>query len=307
MAINEVYVFGDSFMYGEETYQHHFDQSEFLQTVASVVDRKEIKLNDMGMPEPNFDNRERNLYMKFMADIKARPDTPGPNYYSIGNLLATELNVPCHNLAYPGNSNNIILKDFIYNLDNINKNTLILVGISDPKRKSYYNMNVDQINKDRHCSTSCWSHIHSNRDFQKYIDLDYLFGDDATAQVLQTYAYVMTIKSLANRNGCSEIYFIDPFNYFCPNKYHPDIPWRFIQEKSTDTKLLDEYAHNKLLEQIKKELSALFIRGFDYVFESVQNDRLPVQCLNGHYSKYTYKKYIDAILLPLIRKDITKC
>ena len=71
--------------------------------------------------------------------------------------------------------------------------------------------------KVKNYTTSCWSHIQRNKDFQKYRDLDFVFGDDTTAQVLQTYAYVSTMKTLANEKGCNNIFFIDPFNQILAN------------------------------------------------------------------------------------------
>ena len=300
MAFSDLFVFGDSFMYGEETYQHHFEQKHFLRSVAKAIGRKELLLDQMGIPSPDFNNKERNIYLKFISDIKTHPDTPRPDYYSVGNLLAKELDIPCYNFAMNGNSNNTIFKDFLDQLDIINENSIVIVGVTEPNRKSYYSMHLEKENKVKNYSTSCWSHIQGNKDFQKYRDLDFVFGDDTTAQVLQTYAYISTMKTLANEKGCDNIFFIDPFNYFCPNKYHPNIPWHFIKEKSLDVDLLEEYAHHNLLEKLKQELHKLFIKGFSYVFEPVQSENLSVQCLNGHYSKYTYEKYTKDILLPLV-------
>ena len=73
-----------------------------------------------------------------------------------------------------------------------------------------------------------------------------------------------------------------------------------IKEKSLDVDQLEEYAHHNLLEILKQEQHKLFIKGFSYVFEPVQSENLSVQCLNGHYSKYTYEKYTKDILLPLV-------
>ena len=79
-----------------------------------------------------------------------------------------------------------------------------------------------------------------------------------------------------------------------------EIKKSIIKEKSLDVDLLEEYAHHNLLEKLKQELHKLFVKGFSYVFEPVQSENLSVQCLNGHYSKYTYEKYTKDILLPLV-------
>ena len=50
MAFSDLFVFGDSFMYGEETYQHHFEQKHFLRSVAKAIGRKELLLDQMGIP-----------------------------------------------------------------------------------------------------------------------------------------------------------------------------------------------------------------------------------------------------------------
>ena len=42
--------------------------------------------------------------------------------------------------------------------------------------------------------------------------------------------------------------------------------------------------------------------GISEVFEQVEADGNPIQCIGGHYSRYTYEKYVDQVILPELNK-----
>ena len=284
---DKLFVFGDSFMYGEESHQHEFEQQQFIKDASSAVGRT-IKLDKNGVPATPFTAAETNKYIKFINEMIPKSGVH-PNDNSIGALLSKQLNIPMLMHAQSGNSNNTIYKTFIDCLPDMTENSLVIFGISQTTRKSYYEGDWIERHKYKHV-TSCWADVTSKPSWEKYQELDIMFGDDATARVLQTYSYVTSAKSLCP----GKILFIDPFHQFCDNKYHPDIPLNYVRSNSFDFK---NYKHHNLLDHLEKEFKNLFCYGISKVFEEVESDGYPIQCINGHYSKYTYEKYVEQIIL----------
>ena len=289
--VDKVFIFGDSFMYGEESHQHTIDQNIFLQKASEAIGRK-FELNKDGIPTQPFSSIENTKYISFINQLY-KDINVHPNDNSIGVLLAKELNVPYVMKALSGNSNNTIFKTFIDCLPDMTKDSLVVFGISQPNRKSYYEGEWVERHPAKHV-TSCWSDVTDQSGWDKFEKLDLIFGDDATAQVLQTYSIVKTVQSLC---PC-KILFIDPFHQFCDNKYHPDIPKNFVKKWSDDW---EKYNHKSLLNFLEKEFKSLFTYGISEVFEEVTNDGHHIQCVNGHYSLYTYKKYVERVLLDAIQ------
>ena len=50
---DKVFIFGDSFMYGEESHIHTLDQEKFMNDLNKVIGR-EVKLNKDGIPVKPF-------------------------------------------------------------------------------------------------------------------------------------------------------------------------------------------------------------------------------------------------------------
>ena len=107
---------------------------------------------------------------------------------------------------------------------------------------------------------------------------------------VSTYSFVTSVKQLS---PCP-VLLIDPFHNFCDNKYHPNVPWHYVEKYTDDW---ENYNHKKLLEYLEKEFKSLFAYGISEVFEEVTADGLPLHCINGHYSKYVYERYVDKVLL----------
>ena len=61
--IDKIFVFGDSFMYGEESHQHEFEQQQFLKDASSAVGRT-IVLDINGVPTKPFSSKEMTKYIK---------------------------------------------------------------------------------------------------------------------------------------------------------------------------------------------------------------------------------------------------
>lgn len=286
MDIDKIFVFGDSFMYGEESHQHEFDQEDLVIKASEVIGRK-IELDKNGVPTKPFNNKESSLYIKFINDLIKQ--SVHPNYYSIGCILGRKLGVNVEIHALSGNSNNTIYKTFIDQLPNMTEKSLVIFGISQTTRKSYYEGDWVERHKYKHV-TSCWADVNTKPGWEQYQELEMVFGDDATARVLQTYSYLTSAKSICP----GKILFIDPFHQFCDNKYHPDVPHNYVKSNSLDFK---NYKHHQLLDYLQQQFKNIFCYGISEVFEEVEKAGYPIQCINGHYSKYTYEKYVQRVLL----------
>ena len=292
---DKVFIFGDSFMYGEESHIHTLDQEKFMNDLNKVIGR-EVKLNKDGIPVKPFNAKEQAKYVEFINDMIGKIYTH-PTDNSIGALLAKKLNVQYIMKALSGNSNNTIYKTFLDKLPLMTADSIVIYGLTEPSRKSYYE--GPSIARHPHgYVTSCWRDITELSGWNKYQEMDLMFGDDATSRVLQTYSYITSAKALCP----GKVFFIDPFHHFCDNKYHPDIPKNYIRRHSLDydgdvMNFENNYRHLDLIKYLEKQLKDIVCYGISEVFEEVADEGNPIQCINGHYSKYVYERYVDKVLL----------
>ena len=285
--VDNVFIFGDSFMYGEESEQHEFDQEQFLQEMAEVIGRPVVKLTKTGRPSTALNAKEIEKYKEWFINKCCKAGLT-PQYNSIGAMIARKVNAPYVMKALSGNSNNSIYKTFLDCLPDMTSDSLVVFGISQPNRKTYYDKWTAG-HQSTHI-TNCWATIDSQKDYIKFTELDMMYGDDVTAQVLSTYSFITSVKQLS---PCP-VLLIDPFHNFCDNKYHPDVPWDYVKKYTDDW---DNYNHKKLLEYLEKEFKNLFTYGISEVFEEVTDNGYPLHCINGHYSKYVYELYVDKVLM----------
>ena len=59
----------------------------------------------------------------------------------------------------------------------------------------------------------------------------------------------------------------------------------------------NNYRHLDLIKYLEKQLKDIVCYGISEVFEEVADEGNPIQCINGHYSKYVYERYVDKVLL----------
>lgn len=57
------------------------------------------------------------------------------------------------------------------------------------------------------------------------------------------------------------------------------------------------FSLHQLLDYLQQQFKNIFCYGISEVFEEVEKAGYPIQCINGHYSKYTYEKYVQRVLL----------
>jgi hypothetical protein len=65
---DKVFIFGDSFMYGEESEQHEFNQDDFVQEMAEVIGRPVVKLNEIGRPSTALNAKETAKYKEWFIN-----------------------------------------------------------------------------------------------------------------------------------------------------------------------------------------------------------------------------------------------
>lgn len=277
--IKDVLVFGDSFMYGQETNYTKFVNNkdfhtQFKQaTGADFVFVTEAK--DSGRVRMKYNHD----WYKFLETLD--PDVKeNCNSNSIGNVLADKLNVSCTNLAMCGSSNNFILYKVIDNLSKINKDSLVICGLTSLTRKSLYQNKFDTNSA---FITNLNPHIQQHKDLEKYQLLDLEIGNDYTALILETFAYMKAIVQMVEQQQ-AKVVFIDTFNVFDNIKDQVDV----------------EYKHNHILDKINKYTEPTMAPSISNTFESIDDRKLYRYCPGGHYSSEVYQEYVNSQLIPYL-------
>ena len=290
--IKEVVIFGDSFMFGHETNYVNYVNNKDFKTKFKEATGSDFVQHTQGELSGRVNIKDNSIWFNFLKDIST-DEKKECNERSIGNILASKLDVPCSNHALNGSSNNIIFYKVIEKLFKINKGTLVICGITAPTRKSYYQ---NPWQPELETITSMNSNVQSHKDLKKYRLLDLELGNDSTALVLETFAYMRAIIQLVISKGASLV-FVDPMNNFSKDIWHSGKSFEYIKDS------LDEsiyYPHNKLLDLVDMHIAPTMAPGFPDAFKSIDDNKLYRYCPGGHYSPELYKEYVDSQLIPYL-------
>ena len=130
-----------------------------------------------------------------------------------------------------GSSNNFILYKVIDNLSKINKDSQVIWTYFVDYEK-LYQISLIPIWV---FITNLNPHIQQHKDLEKYQLLDLEIGNDYTALILETFAYMKAIVQMVEQQQ-AKVVFIDTFNVFDNIKDQVDV----------------EYKHNHILDKINK-------------------------------------------------------
>ncbi len=291
--VKDIIVFGDSFMYGHETnYTNFVNNKDFHKQFkeATGSEFKQITENgDSGKVRMNYNNYK---WFTFLETLDPN-EKENCNANSIGNVLASKLDVPCSNHALNGSSNNIIFYKVIEQLYRINKGTLVICGITAPTRKSYYQ---NPWQPEAGYITSMNSFVQGHTDLKKYKLLDLELGNDSTALVLETFAYMRAIIQLVVSRG-ADLVFVDPMNNFSKDVWHSGKSFNYIKG-SLDESIF--YQHHNILDTVDQYITPTMAPGFCDAFKNLDKYNINRHCPGGHYSAELYKEYVDSQLIPYL-------
>ena len=296
--IDKVITFGDSFMYGHETNYKDLIDDNF---------EKQYKKN-VGIKFEQFDNhhpragacisltpKQVQKWYLFLHGLD-KNQKENCNKYSIGNVLADKLNVEARNYATCGSSNNFIFYNVINKLHEIDNNTLVVCGLTDPSRISRYE-NIYQPELKHITNMNSFMQSHKNQ--EKYQLLDLELGNDHTALALQTFAYTRAIVNLV-RTKQAKVVFVDPFNTWINDVYHSGKSFEYVKEFLQKE---ESYRHHYVLDIVDSFNHNIFAPGIPNVFQLLQQKKQNKFCPGGHYSKELYLEYVNTQLLPYLEKN----
>ena len=295
--IKNIVVFGDSFMYGHETNYRQFVNDEFKEKFKEKVGRKFDRLgfDHVRSGQIKMNLEQITLWFDLLASLDEN-QTDNCNYNSIGNILANKLNIPVKNHAVCGCSNNYIFYKVIQYLSEINKNTLVICGLTEPNRTSKYENRYQPELK--FIGNTNW-YLQNHKDREKYDLLNLEFGDDYTALTIQTFSYIRAIINLVESKQ-AKVVFIDPFHKWIPDKFHSGISFDFVKDFLDNE---SNYQHHDVLNIIDSfNHDNLFSPGIANVFTVLEKKKIYKYCPGGHYSRELYAEYVDSQLMPFLEK-----
>ena len=290
--IKDVIVFGDSFMYGHETnYVNFVNNDNFHKDFKEAIGTEFIQVTEKGDSGKVRMKHNLDWYM-FLNKLDSN-EKENCNINSIGNVLADKLNVPCTNNASNGSSNNLIFYKVIEELHTITRNSLVICGLTSPTRKTLYQ---NHWQPEAGVITNMNSYIQKHKDLEQYQLLDLEMGNDHTALVIETFAYMRAIIQLVIARGANLV-FVDPMNNFSEDVWHSGKSFDYIKD------MLDEsiyYQHNSVLDKIDNHIKPTVAPGFCNAFKNIDDKKLYRHCPGGHYSPELYKEYVDSQLIPYL-------
>lgn len=296
--INKVITFGDSFMYGHETNYNDLIDDNFATQYKKKVG---VKFEQFDSNHPRSGQHKKltpkqiQSWFLLLHELD-KNEKENCNKNSIGNVLANKLNVETRNYAVCGNSNNFMFYTVVERLHEIDSNTLVVCGLTEPRRISRYENIYEP--KLRHITNMNWF-MQSHKDQEKYQLLDLELGNDQTAQVLQTFAYTRAIVNLV-RTKKAKVVFVDPFNIWVNDVYHSGKSFEYVKDFLHDE---ESYRHHRVLDIIDSFNHHAFAPGIPNVFLSLEQQKQNKFCPGGHYSKELYVEYVDTQLLPYLEEN----
>lgn len=288
--IDSVWIFGDSYMYGQELPFHDPAlRKQLLDSLGNpVLDSAELlsepitqKLFDrMSQVEKSIDN-----YAMLC------------NQHSMGGYLAGRLGVPCINRARGGYSNDAIMAELINNRSKITADSLVIVGMTYPARETQL------CRQDGQGYIACFNNYSAfakDRQHEQYLSLSTQFGNDMLTKYLHATNHVSRIRELLL--GIQHVV-IDPVNIYrsSPEITDPIRPWDNHGDPigSTIGAIEEAVMHSAVLDCIRTYFdTTLFEHTLNHAMQAVRASGARYMELGGHPTKACHDWFVDHCLWP---------
>ena len=223
--------------------------------------------------------------------------------YTFSKLAQLELNIPYYaNYAYGGYSNNATLATLIQHLDEIDDNTLVVVGITYPYRKTRLGVHWD--GDKFKCSSPAKesSHINNIKDFEMLLE----FSDDILSCYVNAHGFVSSIKDILQGK---KYIIIDSVSQYIAK---PNLPQDSEIELAIDENIIETKIKRAEEELLNPEIVEYLEQWFkDNLFEhsiSESMSRLYTEgkryrCVLTHPNHLAHKYFADDYFIPWIKQQ----
>lgn len=305
--LKKLFTFGDSYMYGTELPQAVIpDFDKLLETklkkpgligpdgrVPFGVSNEEIRNAAHSLERDNVKNYEQLAHSLSMSGIVH-------DHYNFDEY---------HNLAWGGNSYAAIMTTLLNNIEQIDSESIVIVGATYPLRTSRFTVKKnDNIGPSMLENHNNYSHVTKNESHNTYVELSLEFSDDLLVEYINAMTYILAIDSMLEKSGCKYI-IIDPLNILresseLDGKIRKG--WRFtdnIRRVLENNDEWDAIRQVKLIYNVQQKLNNYL---FDYtlhhsIYALTQMDEI-THCVLGHPNARCHKHFAETYLIPYIDK-----
>ena len=257
MMYSDIFIFGDSFMAGDEL------ATDTITDIKSVLSKQ--------FPKETFEIHNTGLLLlqkiKNLAEVMNFIDSYTNEYFnknadqecrnlSFGNKLANKLGIPAHNYASGGASFVRILDSIMLHIDEIHaaKRPLVLVGLTGVDRPSKFMKDFEygSTKTNIHTTILSFSNPHATggykRRLEEYKMLNLEFGDDSLSKIYHKLAFALSYKELLKNidhvlfDNVSDIINTEKyFSYYCSHVFYDNLTpddFRITQANNARNSLL---------------------------------------------------------------------
>lgn len=202
----------------------------------------------------------------------------------LGNLL----NIPVTNFGRPGNSNNATLNVIINNLDLVDKDTLVIIGLASIYRTTrfleYY--------------VQCYNTgVFKTKEHAKWAELGLDWDDDPLSKLSFLMQFIISVREILPTHN---IIFMDHYSiYITNNKIKKNLVDEWIRGSGYDESLW----HKKHIEFIQSFFDKNIFTGTFAELWATRNDIEYKRCVLNHPSKDLHSILAKEYLLPYIKEQ----
>lgn len=295
--INKVLVFGDSYMFGSELPCADPDIRPKVDRLFSGIQRDHTGAIPEKLWNPSY-------FVDFAELVGEIPDyNERCHRYCMGGYLANKLSVGYENHSIGGYSNDAIMAELMLRSDQLDGNTLVLVGITYPDRTT----RLDVRSEYNYIKTYNNFQIGWSREHENFLELYMKYGDDTLTKFMHVRNHIAAIKSML-----SDIphVLIDPTNIY---RQSPEIDGRLFTWPQTNLieAQLSVRGEQIVLPKIVSKLQSyfddnLFQFTLNHAMVDIESNNQSCRESLGHPNKLAHEIFVDRYLHPYLQeKGIT--
>jgi hypothetical protein len=276
--INKIIAFGDSVTHGAELPELELgDLSKHMHNIFGTTSLTPKLRGEWKYVKQWYD------LLDTIPDYKEKC-----NQLSYCGQLGNALDIPVTNFGRPGNSNNATLNAIINNLDLIDENTLVIVGLASVYRTSrfleYY--------------VQCYNtSVTKTKEHAKWVELGLDWDDDPLSKLSFLMQFILSVPKIL---PTQHVIFIDPYSIYITNKLlQRNMVTEWIQNSGFDENLW----HKTHIEFIQRVFDENIFTSTFAEFMETQNDIEYKRCVLNHPSKDLHSILAKEYLLPYIKEQ----
>ncbi len=276
--INKIIAFGDSVTFGSESPELELgDLSQHMHNIFGTTSLTPKLRTEWKYVKPWYD------LLDTIPDYNNKC-----NQLSYCGQLGNALDIPVTNFGRAGNSNNATLNVIINNLNLIDKDTLVIVGLASIYRNTKFLEHYVQ----------CYNtSVTKTKQHAKWVELGLDWDDDPLSKLSFLMQFILSVRKLL---PTQHVIFMDHYSIYITNKLlQRNMVTEFIHNSGFEENLW----HKTDIEFIQRIFDENIFTGTFAELWQTRNDIEYKRCVLNHPSKKLHKILAIDYLLPYIKQN----